>query len=500
VLIGHNQDLAWGLTTAMADTQDLFLERVAPGGNSVLRPDGRQEPIRFRREHIRVRGREHALIHRVAWTSNGVLLDGILGHQTGTRLDLTDPQTPLRLALRWSIELPDRAIDGLYRLNAASTLDEARRAARMFRHASQNFLLAHRDGGIAWQVSGSLPRRKGASGAFPQPGWTGTHGWSGYWPEEDNPGREAPESGLLASANNRSLDPERAGRIGHYWMPAYRVTRIRELLDDHPAPTAETLTSMQQDRVSLEARSLLGRLRTLAGEIRREDAAAGEIADFLLGWDGDCRGDSAPAALFVRLRPALYRELFGDELGEDLSAYMGIALESYNGLHQVADSGFSSFWDDVRTPDIETPAQVFARALRRAWRELETTQGDPRSARLDRLRALVFPHAFHDVAGLGWLFDLGPFGVGGDDHTLNVMKATLEAPATPAFVPSYRVVFTPGDWGETRGSNTLGQSGHRFSPYRADQLRDWLEGGYHPWPWNGFPADRRIGRLRLHPG
>ena len=40
ILIGHNADLAWGFTTAMADTQDLFLERPTPDGRAVERADG----------------------------------------------------------------------------------------------------------------------------------------------------------------------------------------------------------------------------------------------------------------------------------------------------------------------------------------------------------------------------------------------------------------------------------------------------------------------------
>jgi acyl-homoserine lactone acylase PvdQ len=45
----------------------------------------------------------------------------------------------------------------------------------------------------------------------------------------------------------------------------------------------------------------------------------------------------------------------------------------------------------------------------------------------------------------------------------------------------------------------LGQSGHRLSPYRTDQLADWLAGRTHPWPWNGPPEDQVIGLLVLRP-
>jgi acyl-homoserine lactone acylase PvdQ len=45
----------------------------------------------------------------------------------------------------------------------------------------------------------------------------------------------------------------------------------------------------------------------------------------------------------------------------------------------------------------------------------------------------------------------------------------------------------------------LGQSGHRFSPHRTDQLRDWREGRTHPWGWGGPPPGFERGRLTLVP-
>ena len=122
------------------------------------------------------------------------------------------------------------------------------------------------------------------------------------------------------------------------------------------------------------------------------------------------------------------------------------------------------------------------------------------TARLDRLTKLVFPHAFHSSPLLAPLFDVGPIGAGGGDQTVNVMKSRLLSPENPLFVPSYRVVFTPGNWHETRGTQTLGQSGHRFSPHRTDQLQDWLSGKTHPWHWHGPPSEEIIGVLRLVPG
>ncbi len=42
VVLGHNDDLAWSMTTTNSDTQDLFVERVVPGDpESYVTPTGK---------------------------------------------------------------------------------------------------------------------------------------------------------------------------------------------------------------------------------------------------------------------------------------------------------------------------------------------------------------------------------------------------------------------------------------------------------------------------
>jgi penicillin amidase len=496
VVIGHNPDLAWGVTAALADTQDIVVERLAEDGRGVMRPGGAVEPLRVRREAIRVRGRERPYELTLRSTRHGVVLNGMLGERRGLPLDFVTLSSSPLLALAWNLERPDGALEALYRLNTATDLGAARRAVQGFGHVANTFLLAHRDGDIAWQTSGALPRRAGYSGNFPMPGWEGDTGWQGYHPAASNPGGAQPASGVLVAANHRPLPPESARIMGQSWMAPYRAQRIRSLLAAKPRFSAADLARQQRDTVSLEARHYQQALRNLAPQLQHVAPRAWQLAErILLAWDGDMAPDSEAAALFVLLRRSLFEELFGDELGGDLEALASLYLVTYNPLQEAVRSGRSSFWDDTRTPERETPARIWGRAIRRAGEELEAGGW----GRLDRLQRLVFPHAFHRLPVLGAWLDVGPVGVGGGDFTLNVMKSELFQPQRPLFIPTYRVVMTPGDWLATRGSQPLGQSGHRFSPYRADQLADWLRGGGHAWPWNGPAGGEVLGVLHLLP-
>jgi acyl-homoserine lactone acylase PvdQ len=119
--------------------------------------------------------------------------------------------------------------------------------------------------------------------------------------------------------------------------------------------------------------------------------------------------------------------------------------------------------------------------------------------RVDRLRSVVFSHAFSGQPLLGDWFEVGPVGLGGDSATVNVANASTLAPRQIGYIPSMRVVYTPADWSRTRGTLPLGQSGHRFSAFRTDQLDDWLAAEMHPWPWDGPAEGQILGKLRLLP-
>jgi len=500
VVIGHNADLAWGVTTAMVDTQDIVIELPSADGKSVQRPAGALEPIAEHDELLAVKAQTQPERLRVRSTSNGVVLNELLKAPAGTPQDLPVLESALLLCLRWNIELPEQASAGIYRINTAATPAELLAGVALIRHVGLNFMYAHRDGTIGWKVSGALPRRSRGSGAFPVPGWTGTYRWRGYLPAADNPGTEqAGERAYLVTANNRTV-PVDAG-VSRSWMAPYRAQRIAELLAVRSHFSPADVAAMQLDQVAIEARHYREALLRLQGPLQATDARAWALVErYFRHWDGRCDAHSESAAFFVLLRPALVAALYGDELGPDLEALMAISNLAYNATQETVRSGASSFWDDVRTPVMETPAHIWARALHAAEAQLAARQQGAAPLRLGELRRLVFDHAFHGQPVLGALFDVGPMGVGGDDHTVSVMKAALDSPARPLYVSSYRVVMTPDDWRGCRGTNTLGQSGHRFSPYRSDQLADWLSGGTHPWPWGGYPAAQVRGRLRLLPG
>ena len=500
VLIGHNRDLAWGFTSTIADTQDVFVERLTSDRRHVERPDEPPERIQSRTVRISVKGADPVDMV-IRSTSHGVIVNDILGPVTETPMDLPRVDTPYLLALRRTNDLPDLAFTGLLRLNQAETLEDAGDAILDFRHVVLNLMLAHRDGGIGLQVSGSLPQRGNGSGAFPSPAWVDGYSWRGLVPAELNPRIFDPIGAALITANNRIVPVDYPVKISNGWMAPFRAGRIAERLDAADRLTADAMADIQTDRVSTQARLTREALRHIEMELRAVDPEAWAIAvEYLLDWDGDMMGSSGSAAFFALLEPAFYRALYADELGDDLEALTSMVMFAYSPLHETLRSGRSGFWDDVTTAWIEEPAEILAQALRTAKSDLDARMGVLEDARLDRIRTLTFPHAFGVLPLVGRLFDVGPIGVGGHADTIDVMKPMPLDPEEVIFIPSLRVVYTPADWTLTRGAQPLGQSGHLFSRFRADRLDAWMLGENHPWPWNGPDEDQTIGVLMLAPG
>ena len=495
VLIGHNQDLAWGFTTTIADTQDLFLERPGPDGTWVERPGGQRAAVSSVREQIRVRGREEPAERVLRSTDLGIIINEILGAPRDNPIHLTDPNTSTWLALRWNLELPATASAAVHALNRARTLAEARAAALQLRHTAQNLIVATGSGDIGWQTTGRLPERLLGTGKYPLAAWLRPVGWSGYVDTALNPGGTNPASGRIVNANHRNIPLDYPVVVSGSWLGPFRARRIDTLLDELKPLSTIDMHIMQTDRVSLQACLYVDAYARDLRRIRQRDAQVADLLErVLLPWDGEMAPNSRSAAFYLMLRQALFEALLGDELGDGLEALLALDTATYGPLDEAMRSGESSFWDDVSTPQrSEDRIDILIRAARVAQGRL----GD--RTRLDQLRFVRFPHAFDSIPVLGSLFSLGPYPAGGGDSTINVAKASPDEPGKVRFLPSMRVVYTPGDWRGTRGTLPTGQSGHLLSAYRTDQLDDWLSGRSHAWPWNGPTPEDEIGRMRLIP-
>jgi penicillin amidase len=288
VPLGHNQQVAWGLTTTQSDTQDFFIERISPEDpNQYETPEG-AESFKVRDEFIRLDGGDSIRLI-VRETRHGPVMSDVIPE--------TSNETGAVLALAWpALRADDRTADALYGMNHAQNWAAFREALRQFHSPQQNVLFADTAGNIGFLAPARVPVRRAGNGQHPVPGWSGEFDWIGFVPFEELPSTSNPRSGLIVNANNKIVPDRFAHLIAVDWPPPYRAERIGAVLAGAAGNHSVTdSVILQQDIVSNGADENLPRLlaATPAGDRERK------AINLLQGWDGQMHRN-APEPLIMQ--------------------------------------------------------------------------------------------------------------------------------------------------------------------------------------------------------
>ena len=135
-LLGQNDRIAWGITNADTDAQDLFVETVDPANaNQYLTPDG-PKPFETRDETIHVKGAADVVLH-VRATRHGPVISDVDADLAA----LAGPGKAVALA-NTGLSGQDTTAESLLRIDAAQNWDEFLAALRLVQTPTQNFVYA----------------------------------------------------------------------------------------------------------------------------------------------------------------------------------------------------------------------------------------------------------------------------------------------------------------------------------------------------------------------
>ena len=478
-LLGHNGRIAWGMTSAENDQQDLFVERPLEGdGDRYRTPDG---PRRFhvRHEVIAVRGAPDVEM-TVRETRHGPVLSDMVGGGA-------EAGDVLALAAVF-LRPDDTTPQALYRVNRARNWGEFTAALEEFHAPQMAFTYADTDGNIGFIMPGKVPVRR--FGRSPAPGWTGEADWSGFIPFAELPRGFNPPGGKIVAANQDLTPPGYPHFISADWSPGYRARRIHDLLDSRQ--DAETTARIQRDTVSLMARHLLPlMLRVTPRSMQAKRAIA-----MLGAWDGAMSRHRAEPAIFTAWLRALNRAVYGDELGPLLGPYWSLRPR----FMVAALSRRAEWCDDIGTAVEETCNEQLELALEEALRGLSDRLGpDMAQWRWGDLHQARFRHG---VLGrlpiIGRLVNLA-IETDGGNYTVNrgaSSVGSLDASFDHIHGPGLRAIYDTADLEGSRFIIATGQSGNPLSPHYGDLLEAWRDGRFLTIPAEGRTVE---GRLKLVP-
>jgi len=289
--IGHNDHLAWGLTSGLSDVNDLYAESTSGGAESyrykgsVRKMDCRDERFDFRAPPPTGASALTNLItspskvsgsktERICRTVHGPVQSRVGGTAYARRYTL------------WNREL--ETLVGLSELNDATTVEAAGKALLGVTW-NENVLASDDRGGIGFWHPGLHPLRPlGYDERLPYPG-TGEAEWRGLLPRSQTPHVINPRQGYLFNWNNVPSLGWTAGDAEARERQAgpYHRARYLKLLVSRVAKQPSYEASRAIDRSSgstAQQRPLFGRhlLRARSGA----NPAAASVLDTLLGWDG----------------------------------------------------------------------------------------------------------------------------------------------------------------------------------------------------------------------
>lgn len=483
VSIGHNGQIAFGLTIFNIDQEDLYVYDLNPANSQQYRYKGRWEPMRIVRETIAVRG-SAPVTADLAFTRHGPVI-------------YTEDGKHRAFAVRTAWLAPGMSpyFDSV-RYMRAKNFAQFKSALSTWGAPTVNQVYADTHGDIGWVPSGLAPRRPNWDGLLPVPG-DGRYEWAGFWPRDDMPSAYDPRDGYFTTSNEMNLPPgypyaER--KLGFEWTNSSRHQRIDEVLRALPKVSIEDSERLQNDIESIPAR----RLTALVAPLGSDDPDTRAALAMLKGWDAQMRADSAQAALEeVWLERHLGRSFKEAVLPKAAAASFGapdtaVMLDS---LEQPQER----FGDNAEIKRDE----VLLTSLRDAYREMVRLQGADASAwQWGKLQTNLNAHPFADLvdADMRAKLNVGPTGKGGSAYTPN--QSTYRASDfRQTNGPSFRVVVDVGNWDNSRAVNLPGESGDPDSPHYRDLASMWLKGEYFPLLYSRAAVEAATeSRIHLVPG
>ncbi|MGW4140397.1 penicillin acylase family protein [Streptomyces mirabilis] len=461
----HTGTVAWAITNAMADYQDLYRERLrrvrpqgpegpersqGPEGSEgwegweVLDPDGEWRAVARHVETVEVAGGEPVEVEVVETPRGPVVIGGAEQTEGVEAISLRYPP-------RVTEDLGFSALLPLLRAREVADVDRA------FDHWAEPVNVvqaADTEGGVLHRVAGRVPLRGADNRTRIVAAWEPGHAWRGW--------HEMPygtvEDGVAVMANQRGP----SGPLGVEFAPFHRAARIRQLLDERPKWSAQDMADIHMDTHLASAAPLMDHLAALDGL----SIEATALRDWLLGWDRRMTADSMAAAAYAAVRGAVVRRL-------------------------AAHPAFAALADPPAYPEVFRP---WLALLPRVGFALEHLLKAEELYGIDR--AALVREAVEEAAAQ-------PLGVWGDTHRLAPWRAlpttsydepglsgdhdcVLCTSAVPGLTdlsargPAARYVWDLADRDQSLWVVPFGASGVPGSAHHRDQLPLWLKGELAP--------------------
>ncbi len=463
IMLGHNEEIAWGVTNVGPDVQDLYIEKPNPDNPNQFLYDGEWEQADVRDETIKVKGAAD-IPFEVVVTRHGPIISDIV---------YKEENPDALFSMQWTALEPTKELEAVMNMNKANDWNSFETALEDFNAPAQNFVFAAKDGTIAYKANGRIPIRKKGDAQLPVPGDSSEYGWESYIPYDELPRVVNPKEGFIATANNEVINDSYPYHITTFWAQPYRYERIAEVLKAGDKFTAADMKKLQMDQKNLYAREFLG---DMIGSVEDEyEGHYNDVLDMLKKWNQYDSTDSAAPLVFHKWIKQLPITMFSKEMPIDVYNLMPGKGQITDAMLREGYAGESGEWVTAYGGIDKWVRESFLIAIKDIEKEFGK---DMKDWKWGEFHQLAFSHPLASSSPIFEYF-LNPKKqkIGGSNIT--VQAAAFKEDGTVNHGASWRFVADLDDLSKASHVVGPGQSGHMKSEWFHDQAEDWAQGRYH---------------------
>ncbi|WP_340064880.1 penicillin acylase family protein [Ascidiimonas aurantiaca] len=451
IIIGFNEDIAWGVTNGADDVKDWYKLIVSEDYKQYMM-DGKWYPLESRIETIKRKGGS-PVIDTVYHSVHGPLVADKKFHEVlGEEV--------INYALKWELHTPSNEFRTFIRLNKAKNYADFKEAIATYVCPSQNFTYAGKDQTIAIHHQGKIAKRERGHGRFILDGTSEKYIVKEYIPFDSLPQIKNPDSQYVLSANQTPAFSNGKYNYSGYFSET-RARRINELLNNENQFDILKTQQIQLDATNLFATETLTHMVDMI--IRDElDEKALQYLNAIEKWKGTYTLNDEMARLFELWWDA-FRSLTWDEL-KQYDFYLR-PPDNYVLANLLENQAQHRFFDVIATEVKEDASQLLTRAFVKAT-EVYEELAEENTHTWDAFNQVSLPH----LTGIPF-FGRSGIATSGHPDAINAMS--------PNWGPVWRMVVEIGTPPKAYGIHAGGQSGKIGSPYYDNFLDDWQKGKYY---------------------
>ncbi|MBX2845032.1 MAG: penicillin acylase family protein [Saprospiraceae bacterium] len=469
VVIGFNENVAWGLTNCQSDFID-FYEIDFADDRTTYTVEGKSFKTEILLDTIKVKGGP-SIVDTLYQTNYGPIIFTDSVAQNSFNWMIPGPN----MAMKWTAHAPTTEFLTFRALNRAANLDDYKAALEHFKAPCQNIVFGSNTNDIAIWHKANFPIRD-ASARFVQPA-TLSNNWKDVIPQEELPHSINPSQGFLQSANQPPVKGDYAYYLGRDGYISYqRSNRIHEELFYMEDITSQDLQLLQIDSYSVLARDILPTMINLVDTVALNQDELDALAE-LENWNYEFNANSKAPGVFQAWFRQLSRDTFRDEV-DTLLNWQYPSTEVL--LDLIVSDSLSVAFDSKFTPAIEDRTSIVNASYKTAVQILVERYGSlNESWEYGNVKPLTIGH----LAGID---GFGRFGLrpNGSKRAVNAIGSDHG--------PSWRMVVELGETPSGFGIYPGGQSGHPGSAYYDAFIDDWVLGKHYELLFLSTPQDPAV--------